>query len=643
MKLLEPTSIGKMKLKNHIVMGPMGAPGAQADGSYSDRIIRYYEERAKGGTGLIITGRNASVLEYEGYSNHALANIHHSPQLSVLIDRCHAYGAKVCVQIGPGLGRLIAVSPTDPPYSCSPIPSFWYPNLTCKELSVEDIKFIVNKVGYSARLAMNAGADAVEMHAYGSYLADQFMTEAFNHRTDEYGGSLENRVRFLGECIESVQNYCGKDFPQIVKFTPVHVYDAPGYRKMEEGLQIAKLLEEWGAHALHVDTGCYEMWYQQIPTVYQEKACQLYAAEAVKKVVSIPVLTQGKLNDPDLAEQVLQEGKADLIVTGHQHITDPFYASKVKSGNYEDIRPCIGCNECLYSGKMGTFYHCSVNPQVMHEDDMPLRPFAKPKSLLVIGGGPGGIVAALAAAERGAIVELWEKGQELGGLMIPAGAPSFKSDVMDYVHYLRRQIKKSKVEVKYSQEATTENVLAAVKQKGFDRVVVAIGAAPAVPPVPGIERAVLATDVLLKKVPVGQKVVMIGGGLVGSETSLDLAYAGKDVTILDMLPTIPAVANESTNNMQAITDMVKASSIHAVPNAKVTKVTGNSVCYQGKDGAEVELACDSVVLAAGYKPQSYLGDSLIAAGLDCVVIGDANNPSKIVNATREGYFAAFSM
>ena len=233
--------IGKMELKNRIIMAPMGTT-ADGDGGYSARTIRYFTERAKGGTGLIITGRNASVLEFEGYSCSALSNYHHVNRLAALADNVHAYGCKICVQIGPGLGRIMYTSATTPPYSCSPIPAFWFPNLTCKELSIDDIHFITDKVGYSAKLAKDAGADAIEMHAYGSYLADQFMTEAFNHRTDQYGGSLENRVRFLGECIEAVQRYCGKDFPQIVKFTPVHCMDTPGYRKLEEGVEIAKLL-----------------------------------------------------------------------------------------------------------------------------------------------------------------------------------------------------------------------------------------------------------------------------------------------------------------------------------------------------------------------------------------------------------------
>ena len=394
--LLTKGRIGSMELKNRVVMAPMGTT-ADGDGGYSARSIRYFTERAKGGTGLIITGRNASVLEYEGYSCSALSNYHHVNRLAALADNVHAYGAKLCVQIGPGLGRIMYTSATVPPYSCSPIPTFWFPNMKCKELTVEDIAFITDKVGYSAKLAKDAGADAIEMHAYGSYLADQFMTEAFNHRTDQYGGSLENRVRFLGECMEAVQRYCGKDFPQIVKFTPVHCLDVPGYRKLEEGVEIAKLLEKWGASALHVDTGCYEVWYRQIPTVYQDEGCQLFAAEAVKKAVSIPVICQGKLNRPEYAEKVLEDGKADFIALGHQHIADPMYVQKVKEHRCDDIRPCIGCNECLRLGHLGRNYSCSVNPVAHHEDDFPLTPDTKGQSVLIIGAGCGGIEAALTA------------------------------------------------------------------------------------------------------------------------------------------------------------------------------------------------------------------------------------------------------
>lgn len=624
-----------MELKNRVVMAPMGTT-ADGDGGYSARSIRYFTERAKGGTGLIITGRNASVLEYEGYSCSALSNYHHVNRLAALADNVHAYGAKLCVQIGPGLGRIMYTSATVAPYSCSPIPTFWFPDMKCKELTADDIAFITDKVGYSAKLAKDAGADAIEMHAYGSYLADQFMTEAFNHRTDKYGGSLENRVRFLGECMEAVRRYCGNDFPQIIKFTPVHCLDVPGYRKLEEGVEIAKLLEKWGASALHVDTGCYEVWYRQIPTVYQDEGCQLFAAEAVKKAVSIPVICQGKLNRPEFAEKVLEDGKADFIALGHQHIADPMYVQKVKEHRVDDIRPCIGCNECLRLGHLGRNYSCSVNPVAHHEDDFPLMPDTEGRSVLIIGAGCGGIEAALTAAKRGMKAELWEKTDELGGMLLAAGAPSFKKDVMTYVEYLKTQLSKSGVCVRYGKEATAEDIAKA----GFDHVIIATGAAANIPNIPGVENAVEAVPVLRRQCEIGDECVIIGGGVVGVETALFLDGLGKKVTIT--VRSKLKYAEESVNNVQCMNDMLKASNVRVIENAVPVELNAGSVKFN-VNGEESVLRSDTTVLATGYHPLNGLAKELDDMGIECDVIGNAVKARKIINATGEAYQAVRRM
>lgn len=633
--LLKRGYIGNMELKNRVVMAPMGTT-ADGDGGYSARTIRYFTERAKGGTGLIITGRNASVLEFEGYSCSALSNYHHVNRLAALADSVHAYGCKLCVQIGPGLGRIMYTSATVPPYSCSPIPTFWFPDMKCKELTVEDIHFITDKVGYSAKLAKDAGADAIEMHAYGSYLADQFMTEAFNHRTDQYGGSLENRVRFLGECIESVQKYCGKDFPQIIKFTPVHCLDVPGYRKLEEGVEIAKLLEKWGAHALHVDTGCYEVWYRQIPTVYQSEGCQLFAAEAVKKAVNIPVITQGKLNRPEFAEKVLEEGKADFIALGHQHIADPDFVKKVAEHRTEDIRPCIGCNECLRLGHLGRNYSCSVNPVAHHEDDFALSPEKKDLSVLVIGAGCGGIMAALTAEKRGMRAEIWEKTNEIGGMLLAAGAPDFKKDVMNYVKYLKCQLEKSNVTVKLNKTATAQ----AIKEAGFDKVIIATGAEAKIPPIPGVENAVEACPVLRQQVEIGDECVIIGGGVVGVETALFLDKLGKKVTLT--VRSKLKYEEESVNNVQCMNDMLKASNVKILEGAAPVEIGKDSVSFQ-IDGETVTMKSDTTILATGYRPVNQLVHELEDLDIDCDVIGNAVKARKIINATGEAYLAVRRM
>ena len=631
MKLFTKGPIGKMELKNRIVMAPMGT-SSDSDGGFSVRTIRYFEERAKGGTGLIITGRMASITDYEGFSQGALTNYHHVSRLSFLAEHVHMYGAKLCVQIGPGLGRLMGKDPYNAPYSASAIPSYFFPNLTCRVLTVDDINKITDRVGYSAKLAKDAGADSVEMHAYGSYLADQFLTPVWNKRTDQYGGSLENRTRFLGECLEAVQRYCGPDFPQIVKFTPTHMY--PGFRELEEGVAIAQLLERWGAHALHVDTGCYEVWYRQIPTVYQQPGCQVFAAEAVKKAVNIPVITQGKLSDPVLAEQVLAAGKADFIALGHQHLADPMYAKKVKEGRYDDIVPCIGCNECLRVGGLGRHYTCAVNPECQHEIDFPLTPAEGKKLVLVIGGGPGGMSAAMTAARRGFAVELWEKSDKLGGLLLAAGAPEFKQDVLKYVQYCITQINKLGVVVRYNKEATA----AEIAQANFDKVIIATGAQPVIPPIPGVENAKRATDVLLDKAAAGEKVVIIGGGLVGCETALDLAYRGKEVTVLEIQPGILASVVEAKNNVLSLRDMIKESSVQVIAGVQVKNVAIDSVTYE-QEGQDITILSDTVVVAAGFTALSPIGAELEEMGFEATVIGDAMQPGKIVDAVSGGYHA----
>ena len=299
--LFEKSKIGSMKLKNRIFMSPMGTTG-EADGAYCIDGINYFMERAKGGAGLIITGANVVSTKYEPRPCTELSDFHHVERLNMLIERCHNYGAKVCVQLSPGLGRQQFTDPFTPPYSAGSVSSFWFPDLICKPLEKEDIQYLVDKVGYSASLAVNAGADAVELHAYGGYLLDQFQSTQWNNRTDEYGGSLENRMRFTLECIEAIRKNTPDDFPVIVKFTPDQRVE--GFRTIEEGREMAKILEDAGVDALHVDTGCYEEWYQAITTVYSTEGHKLDVQKEIKKIVEIPVLGDGKLFSPKLADSV---------------------------------------------------------------------------------------------------------------------------------------------------------------------------------------------------------------------------------------------------------------------------------------------------------------------------------------------------
>lgn len=631
--LFDKTYIGKMKLKNRVFMSPMGTTG-EADGAYNIDAINYFMERAKGGAGLIITGANVVSTKYEPRPCTELSDFHHVERLNMLIDRCRHYGAKVCVQLSPGLGRQQFTDPFTPPYSAGSVGSFWFPDLICKPFTKEDIQYLVGKVGYSASLAVMAGADAVELHAYGGYLLDQFQSKQWNNRTDEYGGSLENRMRFTLECIEAIKKNIPDTVPLLVKFTPDQRVE--GFRDLSEGIEMAKILEKAGVDALHVDTGCYEEWYQAITTVYSKPGHKLDVQKAIKDVVSVPVLGDGKLFDPKLAEKVVNDGILDYVGLGHEMLADPHWVNKVKKNQLEDITPCVGCNECLLSGFSGKHYYCAVNPTCYAEKEYALpADTGLKRKVLIIGGGPAGMEAAITAKRRGFEVDLWEKADKLGGTLWPAGGPDFKADVLKLITYLETQCHKLGVNISLNKAATKDNI----KGLDYDRIILATGANPAMPPIEGIEKTVLATDYLTHQVTTGDNVVIIGAGLAGSEAACDLAGQGKNTVLIEMLPDILALANHCLNNDQHLRNMIKDRGVNVVTGAKVTKITDDSITYE-KDGEVHTVSCDTVLNAAGFKPNNQLEDLLEEEYDDkVVVIGDAVSPRKILTAIHEGYHA----
>lgn len=634
MKMFEPLKIGNMEVPNRIAMAPMGTK-SDPDGGFCQRDIDYFVERAKGGVGLIITGRVMTTTKYEMRSHHVLDNYHQVGRLGMLAEKVHIHGSKLCLQIGPGLGRIVHQDPFTPPYSASAVPSHYYPDLICVPYTKEQIHELAFSVGYTASLAKRAGCDAVELHAYGGYLLDQFMSELWNKRDDEYGGDLKGRMRFTMECIEQIQEQAGKDFPLIVKFTANHACE--GGRTIEEGIEIARMLEEAGVSALHVDRGCYECWYEQIPTVYGSDALQLSDAARIKAAVNIPVIGHGKLNKVDLAEKTLREGKLDMVAMGHQSIADPHYVRKVREGETYDIVPCLGCNECLYNSHLGKDHSCAVNPQALREADYPIEEAEVKKSVLVIGGGPGGMEAAIVAAARGHRVELWEKDLTLGGNLRNAGAPSFKKDVMRYRDYLENKLFRSGVRVRMNKTASLEDV----KRAGFDKVILATGSTPFIPPIKGHEgsNVVEAMDVLSGGAKVGRRAVVIGGGLVGCEVALHLCESCEKVTILEMLPGILYTAVHCQNNDAQLRRMVRESGMDVFDHAKTREITDSFVEFE-KDGEVRRLECDTVVIAAGFRTDHTLENQLKDEGIDVKVIGDAVAPRKIYTAVHEGFHAA---
>ena len=480
---------------------------------------------------------------------------------------------------------------------------------------------------------MNAGADAVELHAYGGYLLDQFQSTQWNNRTDEYGGSLENRMRFTLECIEAIRKNTPDDFPVIVKFTPDQRVD--GFRTIEEGREMAKILEDAGVDALHVDTGCYEEWYQAITTVYSTEGHKLDVQKEIKKIVEIPVLGDGKLFSPKLAASVVNDEILDYVGLAHQMLADPYWPNKVKAGKTEDIVPCVGCNECLLAGFSGKHYYCAVNPTCYAEQEFALpKPDGSKRSILVIGGGPAGMEAAITARRRGWDVELWEKEDRLGGTLWPAGGPDFKADVLKMIKYLETQCYKLGVDVRLNKKATIENI----GRGSYDKVILAAGASPVVPPIRGIEYTIPVSDYLTHKVKAGKRVVIIGGGLAGTEAACDIAPNAESVTIVEMMPDILYTAAHCLNNDQQLRDMVKDRGVKVKADAKVINITSDRITYE-KDGESFSIPYDTIFNAAGFKSNNELEDPLEGFYDNVTVIGDAVSPRKILNAVHEAYHA----
>jgi len=643
MKLFEPGKIGRLTIKNRIVMAPMGmGPITDWCDSFSQRLIDHYVAPAKGGTGLIITGLNWVSRELETKIVHRAPRINDEVQverLNELANAVHDYGARIAVQLTAGMGRVIPEQYLvgDKPIAPSALPYFWDPSIMTRELTTAEIERLVKDFEYASGLVSRAEIDAVELHAHEGYLWDQFQTALWNKRTDKYGGSLENRLRFSVEVIEAIKKGAGADFPIIYRYGLKHYL--PGGREMEEGLEIARRIEAAGVDALEIDAGCYETWYWAHPTTYQPSGLMVDMAEATKKVVKIPVIAIGKLGYPDLAEKVLQEGKADFICLGRALFADPEWPSKVKEGRLEDIRPCIGDNDgCVGRLFDAKYTSCTVNPTNGMERELALKPAEKKKSVLVVGGGPGGMEAARVAALRGHKVTLWEKSDTLGGNLIPASVPDFKKDYRDFIKYLITQLRKLGVKVELRKEATAESV----EKLKPEVVFVATGATPIIPEIPGVagEKLVSAADALLGKKEVKESVVVMGGGLIGCETALYLAQKGKELTIVEILGDVARDAFKA--NREYLLEMLESAGIKILTGTRVVEITNEGVIVAGKDGrrAPVKADADTVVYALGLQPCKGLAEALKDKVPEVYAIGDCVEPRKVLNAVWEGYRVA---
>lgn len=655
--LFTPTRIGKLTLKNRFAMAPMGPLGlSDAEGGWNQRGIDYYTARARGGAGLIITGVTFSDCKVETQSMPNCPNSTYNPVHFIrtsreMTERIHAYGSKIFLMMSGGFGRVTIPANLGefPPVAPSAIPHRWLDKI-CRALTVEEIHSIIRSFGDGAYNARRAGFDGVEIHAvHEGYLLDQFAIAMFNRRTDEYGGSLENRLRFAREVVEEIRRRCGRDFPVTLRFSvksmikdwrvgalPGEAFEEKG-RDLAEGLEAAKLLVSYGYDALDTDVGTYDAWFWNHPPMYMEKGLYRKYCKMVKEVVDVPVLCAGRMDDPDMALAAIEDGCCDIVSLGRPLLADPDYVNKLRAGQLTRIRPCISCQE----GCMGRIQHysminCAVNPQCARERDFALQPVCRPKRVLVVGGGVAGCETARVLAERGHQPELFEKSGQLGGNLLAGGAPEFKEDDLALARWYENELKRLGVPVSLNTAVTKQSALAG----GYDAVIVATGSTPKVFPLGDDARVFTAAQVLLKQKDPGQTVAIVGGGLVGCETALWLAQHGKKVIIAEALSRLLALNGPLCSaNSEMLQLLIPHNGIEVLTDARVSSYRDGKLAL-GVQGTAREVSCDSVVLCVGYREENRLYQELLPEVSELYVLGDAKKVANIHYAIWDAYEVA---
>lgn len=638
-------------------MAPMGPLGlADGDGGFNQRGIDYYTERAKGGTGLIVTGVTFvdNKVEEHGMPNCPSPTwnpVHFVRTGREMTERIHAYGAKIFLQMSGGFGRVTI--PTNlgeyPPVAPSPLPHRWL-DKTCREMTRDEIRHIVKQFGEGAYNAKRAGFDGVQIHAvHEGYLIDQFAIALFNRRTDEYGGSLENRLRFAKEIVEEIKQRCGTDFPVALRYSPKSFIKdfregaLPGEdfiekgRDLEEGKQAARLLTDYGYDALDTDVGSYDSWWWSHPPMYQEKGLYRPFCRIMKETVDVPIICAGRMDDPDMALEAVEQGICDMIGLGRPLLADPDYVNKLRSEAIADIRPCISCQEgCMGRIQEYSMINCAVNPQAAKERVNAYQPILKAKKVMVVGGGPAGCEAARVLAVRGHRPELFEKASRLGGNLIPGGAPDFKEDDLALVRWYETQMEKNEIPVHLNHEVNAQEV----REGGFDAVILATGSSPKTFALGDEAHVHTAAEVLNGTCEVGEKTVIIGGGLVGCETALFLQEQGKRVTIIEAMKKILSVNGPLCHaNQEMLERLIPYKGIEVITEARADRFAGGKLSYrQGNE--QKELCCDDAILAVGYKEEAELYHQLEYEIPEIYLLGDAKNVSNIMYAIWDAFEVA---
>lgn len=628
-KLFEPTRLGTVELRNRIVMVPLMTNFADEHGYVTQRLIDYYEERAKGGVGLVIV--EAACVEFplgKGFPRQlAISDDRFERGLGKLVDAIHLHGARVAIQLyhagSVTSEKLAGAQPVGP--SAIRVPSG---ELT-RELSAAEITKEVDTFARAARLARKVGFDGVEIVATGGYLVCEFLSRAWNKRRDEYGGPLENRARFLLDIIRTIKRSSGTEFPVWVRLI-LEEQGVEGGITLDETVETARMVERAGSAAINTSIYGYGKFSGLLtPEIPGELVPKV---ELVKKAVSIPVMAVGRL-DAEVGERVLEEQRADLIAIGRGLVVDPELPNKAASGRLDDIAPCIGCLHCLETTTFGSDgLHCTVNPAAGVERRFRMTRSMSPKRVVVVGGGPAGMEAARVAALRGHDVSLFEKESELGGQLLLASVPPHKQSIKALPKYMAAQMEKAGVNVELGKTMTSEEL------DGLrpDALVLATGVRYRVPQITGLERtsAAMAAEVLTGRVQVGRKVVVIGGDLVGPEVAEFLAENGREVTIIEVADRI-ASRVMPVLRVQLLTRLAEKG-VTIMTGIKEERMSEHGIAVTTKGGENLLLEVDTVVLATGAESDTALFQALSGKISELYVAGDCAAPRKIADAILDG-------
>lgn len=666
--LFTPWKIGNVEIKNRIVLCPMGGTsifGWMEPHHFDKDAADFFMDLAKNNVGLIIPGiaplKNLIGGQWLYKSKRSFK------KLKPYMEEIHKTGAKLFIQLTAGFGRSFSIPNAMVPmlkskflnalmkpifdvrYLCaspSKLPSRWAEGVLTRAITKKEIQKMISAFAKTAKLCKEAGVDGVEVHAvHEGYLLDQFTTKYTNNRTDEYGGSFENRYRFAVEVVKAIKAACGQDYPVSLRYSvtsktkgfykgaiPGEEFTEVG-RDMEESLKAAKYLQDAGYDMFDADNGTYDAWYWAHPPEYMPQNCNLDDVSEVRKVLDIPVVCAGRM-EADVASKAIEEGKIDAMGVARQFLADHEWVTKLMEERLEDILPCICCHNGCFpishykgvanAGALSDTKHmsrCAINPLTMQNHKYDIIPAKKVKTIAVIGGGVGGMETARIATLRGHKVTIYEKTDKLGGVFIPASAPSFKEKDRALIDWYRRQINKLNIEVKYNTEIKDLSEIKA------DEIVIATGSTAKKMPVKGSENCIEAVEYLNGK-EVGENVVIIGGGLSGCEIAYELYLKGKKPVIVEAKNDLMVSNSLCLANSSYLRDYFVYKKVPVYLESKVIEIDKDKVVIQNKDGQSVEIKADNVISAIGYNPAPLakpsrhvhiVGDALSVGNLRTVV------------------------